>query len=329
MNTSEHHGRAHPAARARDRRFPARRVLATASAAALVATGSIAVATSAQASPGQSVTSLRTLEPEDLAATVAGRGVDVRSARFTGVPVQAGRFGGLDSTGIASGVALSTGSVIDADPQSDDDTDFTRSSVLGPNQSLTTTGDLGGAGSADLEELFGATTYDAAVLTMRVVPRNANLRLTYVFGSEEYAGWSERDFTDSFAVWVNGRPCSYVPRTRDLVSTATVNDATNADRYVANFAPNDPDAGTHDTELNGFTTSLTCEVKVRAKRVATVVVAVADTADGQLDSTVLLARDGLVSSGKGGGGGHGKGDDRGQGRGDHRGGWNGHHAQRR
>lgn len=327
MNTSEQHGRAHPAARARDRRSPALRVLATASAAALVATGSVVVATSAQASPGQSVSSLRALEPEDLAATVAGRGVDVRSARFTGDPVQAGRFSGLDSAGIASGVALSTGSLVDADPQSEEDTDFTRSSLLGPNQSLTTTGDLGGAGSADLERLFGATTYDAAVLTMRVVPRNANLKLTYVFGSEEYAGWSERDFTDSFAVWVNGKPCSYVPRTRDLVSTSTVNEATNADRFVANFAPNDPGAGTHDTELNGFTTTLTCEAKVKAKRVATVVVAVADTADGQLDSTVLLARDGLVSSGKDGG--HGKGDGKGHGRSDHRGGWNGHHTHRR
>jgi len=328
MNTFERPGRAHPAARARDRRSPALRALATASAAALVVTGSIAGATSAHASPGQSVTSLRALEVDDLAATVAGRGVDVRSARFSGLPVQVGRFGGLDATGVASGVALSTGSVIDADPQSEEDTDFTRSSILGPNEKLTTTGDLGGAGAEDLEELFGATTYDAAVLTMRVVPRNANLRLTYVFGSEEYAGWSERDFTDSFAVWVNGKPCSFVPRTRDLVSTATVNEATNADRYVANFAPDDPEAGTHDTELNAFTTPLTCEAKVKAKRVATVVVAIADTADGQLDSTVLLARDGLVSSGKGGG--HGKGDDRGEGRGGHRwGGWNGHHAQHR
>ncbi len=327
MNIPTQHGREPSAELPRGRRSVPTRLLATASAAALVVTGSVAAATTATASPGQSVTSLRTLEAEDLAATVAGRGVDVRSARFSGLPVQAGRFSGLGDTGIASGVALSTGSVLDADPQSDDDTDFTRSSILGPNEKLTTTGDLGGTGSPDLERLFGATTYDAAVLTLRVVPRNANLRLTYVFGSEEYAGWSERDFTDSFAVWVNGKPCSYVPRTRDLVSTATVNEATNANRYVANFAPNDPAAGNNDTELNGFTTTLTCEAKVKAKRVATVVVAVADTADGQLDSTVLLARDGLVSTGKGGGS-HGKSDDRGDGKGGDRG-WTGHRNERR
>ncbi|MEK8226353.1 choice-of-anchor L domain-containing protein [Oerskovia sp. M15] len=131
-----------------------------------------------------------------------------------------------------------------------------------------------------------------------------------MFGSEEYAGWSERDYTDSFAILVNGKPCSYVPRTRDLVSTSTINETTNADRFRQNFAPNDPGAGQFDTELNGFTTELTCEAKVKARRVATVTVAIADTRDGQLDSTVLLTRDGLTSErgrGNGGGGGHGHG----------------------
>ncbi len=147
-----------------------------------------------------------------------------------------------------------------------------------------------------LDRLVGETTYDAAVLTMRVVPSGNRISLSYVFGSEEYAGWSEQDFVDAFAIWVNGTPCSTVPRTRDLVSTATVNPGSHAELYVENFAPNDPGAGTHDTELNAFTTVLTCEARVTPRRVSTGRVAVADTRDGQLDSTVLLGRDSLVSN---------------------------------
>lgn len=282
------------------------RTVATTVVTVLIAAGGAAFA---QASPGQSVVSLRQTDAEALAKAVSGRNVDVREATFVGSDVQAGRFSGFGDTGLRRGVALSTGSVIPADPESAEDVDFTRSSILGPNVSLTTTGDLGGEGSPELEALFGATTYDAAVLTMRVVPRYDRLRLTYVFGSEEYAGWSERDYTDSFAILVDGKPCSYVPRSRDLVSTSTINETTNAGRYRQNFAPNDPGAGQYDTELNGFTTELTCEATVRARRAVTVTVAIADTRDGQLDSTVLLARDGLTSerSRGSGGGGHGGG----------------------
>ncbi len=297
MNTSTAHGRppAEPRRGPRQHRR-ATRIVGAACVAALVTSGAVAFALPASASPGQSVTSLRDLEAEDLAATIAGRGITVRSAVFSGNDVQAGRFAGLSSTGLARGVALTTGSVIDADPQSDADTDFSASAILGPNEKLTTTGDLGGRGARVLDRLVGETTYDAAVLTMRVVPSGNRISLSYVFGSEEYAGWSEQEFADAFAIWVNGTPCSTVPRTRDLVSTATVNPGSHAELYVENFAPNDPGAGTHDTELNAFTTVLTCEARVTPRRVSTVRVAVADTRDGQLDSTVLLGRDSLVSS---------------------------------
>jgi len=277
--------------------------VASAVVTVLAAAGGAAVA---QASDGQTVTSLRQIDAESLADAIAGRNIDVLEATFTGDDVQAGRFSGLGDTGLARGVALSSGSVIASDPQSPDDVDFTRSALLGPNTSLTTTGDLGGEGSAELDSLFGATNYDAAVLTMEVVPRHSRISLRYVFGSEEYAGWAARDYTDSFAIWVDGEPCSHVPGTSDLVSTGTINETTNSEEYVANFSGNDPTAGGHDTELNGFTQELTCEASVTAGEPATIIVAVADTADGQLDSTVLLARDGLTSSrDKGDGNGHG------------------------
>lgn len=279
---------------ARRRTVAAGSTLATAFLAALATT---VAAGAAHASPGQDVTSLRETDAATLGATLAGTGVTVRSATFEGLDVQAGTFSDLafDALAPSTGVVLSTGSVVDADPQSEADVDFTSSSVLGPNTKLTTTGDLGGAGSPALEALDGATTYDAAVLTLDVVPEGDELSLEYVFGSEEYAGWSEQDYGDAFAVTVGGVPCSVVPGTDDRVGTATVNAATNAELYVANHEGDDPTAGGYDTELNGFTTALACTAAVTPGEPVEVVVAVADTRDGQLDSAVLLAADSLVS----------------------------------
>lgn len=251
----------------------------------------------AHAAPDSQVTTLRDLQPAALGRTLAGDGVTVRGSTFTGDPVQAGRYLALGVPGLPSdGVALSTGSLVAADPQSDDDVDFTRSSLLGPNTSLTTTGDLGGAGDAPLTDLVGATTYDAATLEVTVVPRGDRLSLTWALGSEEYATWTEQGYRDAVAVWVDGAPCSLVPGTEDLAGTDTINATENSDLYVANFAPHDPGAGQFDTELNAFTAELDCEADVTPRQATTVRIAVADTVDGQLDSTVVLAADSLSAT---------------------------------
>ena len=67
------------------------------------------------------------------------------------------------------------------------------------------------SGDVPLTDLVGATTYDAATLTIEVVPQGRRLLLTYVLGSEEYATWAQTGYGDAFAVWVDGTPCSFVP----------------------------------------------------------------------------------------------------------------------
>lgn len=285
----------HPPRDARALDSRASRTVALLAGGALLAS---AVAAPAAASPGQEVSSLRDVTEADLGSTLAGEGVTVTGATFTGVDVQAGTFSDLAFGAIApsTGVVLSSGSVIPADPQADGDTDFTESSVLGPNTKLTTSGDFGGPGSPLLEELFGETTYDAAVLTLEVVPEGSELSLEYVFGSEEYAVWAEQDFRDAFAIVVDGEVCSVVPGSDDPVGTATINTDVNENLYVANFEGIDPGAIGYDTEMNGFTSTLECVAEVTPGEPATVVVAVADTVDGQLDSSVLLAADSLTST---------------------------------
>jgi hypothetical protein len=268
---------------------------------ALVAVVSLpSAALPAAASPGQSTTSLRTASAGSLATLLAGEGVSVDAAAATGSDVQAGAYSGMDlgQAGLESGVALSTGSLIDADPAADSDVDFTTSSLLGPNAGLTTTGDLGGAGDADLETLNGgSTTYDAVSLEFTVTPNSDRIELDYLFGSEEYAGWSAQDFSDSFGIWVNGANCALVPGTTDTVGTASINPSTNASLYNANFDGRDAAAGTFDTALNGFTSALTCAAAVTPNVANTVRIALADTRDGQLDSTALFGENSLRSVG--------------------------------
>ena len=196
------------ARRAPSRRLPAATAAALASSAALILLA---------AAPAHAATSLSTFEAQDVAeaaGSLIGEHVTLASASLAaGRGVQAGSFADLDlglPAGPVSGVALSTGSLRAADPSSAADVDFTVSALTGPNAKLTTTGDLGGGGSAVLESSFGRTTYDAAELHLELVPAGETLTIVYQIGSEEYAGWAGRDYTDAFGVYVDGRLCSTV-----------------------------------------------------------------------------------------------------------------------
>lgn len=254
----------------------------------------------ASASPGQSTTTLRSDDAGSLVDLLVGARVAVADVSTTGNAVQVGSFGGLviGQSSITSGVALSSGSLIDSNPTSASDVDFTWSSILGPNKSLTTTGDLGGSGDADLEALNGGTTtYDASSLSFTVTPDSDTIELGFLFASEEYASWRDKGFSDAFGIWINGKNCAVVPGTDDVVSTATINEVSNSGLFFSNYVGNDAAAGTFDTEFNGFTSELTCTATVAPNTAATVKIAIADTVDGQLDSTVLLAKDSLNSIG--------------------------------
>ena len=268
-----------------------RGLVAGVAAAAVV----LLTASPALADPRVSVSTLREVSAAQLADSLAGRGIRVQDATFTGTDVQAGQFRApMLGKRHSKGVALSTGSLIDADPQSDADVDFTKSALIGPNTSLTTTGDFGGAGDDDLTAQAGVSSYDAAVLTLTVTPRHRHLFLEYGFGSEEYANWTAQGYSDALGIWVNGELCSTVPRTSEPAGTGTINETAHAEHYVPNFTDRTP--GTLPTEMNGFTKPLQCHARVTPGTPVTVKIAVADTRDSQLDTTLLLAAKSLYSS---------------------------------
>ncbi|TDC50100.1 hypothetical protein E1212_16110 [Jiangella ureilytica] len=215
------------------------------------------------------------LTAEEIVQTLVGDGVTVDAIEFLGSPVAAGLAGGFDDVfGVPGGVLLSSGSV-----------GGERSSVLGPNTADDMTTELGLPGDADLDPLAAFPTRDATVLEFDFVPETDQIRFDYVFGSEEYNEYVGDIYNDVFGFFVNGENCAVVGDDAQPVTINTINNDLNADLYVDNELP----GGAHATELDGFTTVLTCTADVQAGETNHIKLAIADASDEQLDSTVLIA----------------------------------------
>ncbi len=202
------------------------------------------------------------------AQALAGRGVEISNARFTGAPQALGTFtGGAQAIGFASGVVLSTGDV---------------ALVPGPNDRDDAGVDNGLPGDA---ALLGST-FDAAALSFDLRPDRSIAKFTSVFGSEEYNEFVDTDKNDVFAFLVNGVNCAMVPGTTDEVSINNVN----AGKNPAFFRNNRPNGvpGPLDTQLDGLTTAFPCESLVMANAVNTIKLVIADRGDGDFDSDVFL-----------------------------------------
>lgn len=258
--------------------IPHTRATAAVAAVTLALVVPLTLPSAASASPGQSVEDLTTVTPETLAATLAGPGVSVSNVSFQGSRLSSGTFSGFDSIGIASGVALTTGSL-------DNQSGYT-SAILGPNTSALTTTDNFQPGDADLDALAGGATQDAAVLEFDFVPTERKIQFRYIFGSEEYPEWVGQ-YNDLMGFWINGTNCATVstPAGPAIVSVNTINASVNAHLYRDN---SDLAAPPYDTQLDGLTTVLTCTAEVTPNVANHLKVAIADDGDGYRDSAVLL-----------------------------------------
>jgi hypothetical protein len=264
------------------------RALRIALSAAIAATGFITANEGSPASAATwSIVDLNTTSAMALAQEIAGPGVNVTGATFTGDPRQGGLFSGpgvVDAIGVTDGVVMSSGLVSD---------------VVGPNNAQNKGEDLNGAGDVGLDAVVAPDpTNDAAVLEMTFVPTSPDLQINYVFASEEYQEFVDTQFNDVFAFWVNGvsaaNNCATVadPGGRVPVTINTINHLRNTQIYVDNPTT------TFDTEFDGFTLPLTCFATVTPNVPNTLRLAIADTSDGNLDSAVFLESSGVTSTPK-------------------------------
>ncbi|WP_166353082.1 choice-of-anchor L domain-containing protein [Phytoactinopolyspora limicola] len=220
------------------------------------------------------------LSSEDLAAALVGSGVTVVNAEYIGDDAAAGVVSGFgDVFGIDEGIALSSGAIAGE-----------ASNLFGPNERISWSTDFDRPGYALLDELVDPlVTHDASVLEIDFVPDTDQIDFRYVFGSEEYNEFVNSDYNDVFAFFVNGENCAVVGDDADPVSVNTINNDVNAEFYIDNEHDwNTFDPTPHNTELDGFTTVLTCAATVEAGETNTLILAIADTNDRIYDSTVLI-----------------------------------------
>ncbi|WP_343076514.1 choice-of-anchor L domain-containing protein [Jiangella mangrovi] len=109
------------------------------------------------------------------------------------------------------------------------------------------------------------------------------MRFDYIFGSEEYNEWVGSEYNDVFGFYVNGENCAVVGDDAQPVSINTINAGAHADLFTDN-----EDASVA-TELDGFTTVLTCAAEVQAGETNHIKLAISDASDYAFDSTVLIA----------------------------------------
>ena len=220
-----------------------------------------------------------------MAQTIFGDGVQVLDASYTGDRNSSGLYSNGDtvSPGVTpgdTGMILSTGHA----------TDFTNSSGGGwwwggnaANQSTSTTTNTRGPDNlSDFNTAAGASTHDAAFIDVDFVPTGNVMSMDFVFSSEEYPEFSSSQFQDFVGVWVNG---DYVPINLGdgTVNPNSVNSGANSNLFVDNTGSD------FNTEMDGFTVTLSLTIPVNSGQVNSIRIGIADVGDSSYDSNLLIA----------------------------------------
>ena len=186
-----------------------------------------------------------------LVDAILGTGVsNVGNISYTagGVSHASGTFsdGTTSGIGIESGIILSTGNAADAPGPNTVDNITTRNYLLG---------------DSDLAALAGyASTYDANILEFDFdVATTGTLSFNYVFASDEYNEWTNSQYNDVFAFFLDGTNIALIPETNIPVAINTVNGGgatygTNPS-YEEYYNNNDLNDGGpyYDIQYDGFT----------------------------------------------------------------------------
>lgn len=215
----------------------------------------------------------------DLAQTIFGDGVTVTGATYFGDIDSAGIYTGGDTTspGVTpgdTGIILSTGNA----------EDFTNSSGEANQNTNTSTNTSGTNNFAPYNAAAGGQTFDGSTLDVDFIPVTDTLTMQFVFSSEEYPEFANSDFQDFFGVFINGELVRH-----DVGDGGTqpfnISDTNNSNLFVSNTEDE------FNTEMDGFTITLTLTIPVIPNEVNSIRIAIADVGDSQFDSSVLIAAD--------------------------------------
>ncbi|RMD90198.1 MAG: 2,3,4,5-tetrahydropyridine-2,6-carboxylate N-succinyltransferase, partial [Alphaproteobacteria bacterium] len=214
-----------------------------------------------------------------MAQTIFGNGATVVGATYVGDNRSSGIFtqGNTVTPGVTpsdTGVILSTGRA----------KDFTNNSgTTNTNVSPWTSTNTGGVNNdPNFNALAGTNTYDASYLQVDFIPTGNVVTLDFRLASEEYPEWVNSQYNDVVGMWVNGVQAN-VSVQGNTASIGNINGGNAANLYVDNTADQ------YNTEMDGFTITLTFTAPVNPGVVNTLKIGVADTSDSLYDTNLLIA----------------------------------------
>ncbi|WP_425052999.1 Hint domain-containing protein [Psychromarinibacter sp. S121] len=215
----------------------------------------------------------------EMADAIFGDGVTVVDASYSGDSRSSGIYSNGDSvagdvTPGDTGVILSTG-------RADQFTNRNGQANQDTNQSTNTSGINN---DSDFNDLVGSNTYDASFLTVDFIPTGDTLTMQFVFSSEEYPEYTGSIYNDAVGVWINGAPASLEVGNGNT-SVGNVNHTNNINLYNNNTSDD------FNTEMDGFTVTMTLTMQVVPGEVNTIRIGIADVMDSSYDSNILIAGD--------------------------------------
>lgn len=214
-----------------------------------------------------------------MAQEIFGDGVTVVSASYTGDNRSSGIYSGGDATspGVTpgdTGVILSTGRA----------RDFTNRNGDANQDPNTTTNTRGPNDDPLFNAAAGTRTFDASYMDIDFIPDTSVMTMQFVFSSEEYPEFQNSIYQDFVGVWVNG---TQVPLEVGNGGSDPGNINSNSNQNLYNDNANSD----FNTEMDGFTVTMTLTIPVNAGVVNSIRIGVADVADSSYDSNLLIAGD--------------------------------------
>jgi gliding motility-associated-like protein len=229
-----------------------------------------------------------------------GDGVNVSNITFSGSEEQIGYMSGADAVfTVGAGVVLSSDHATHlTDPGCADSNMCQNCEGLGNDPDL-----LSVANS--VPPLIGqaftvSSVHDLCILEFDFEASGDSIAFNYVFGSDEYLEWVNSTYNDIFAFFLSGpgivgpysAPAGFpdgainiaqVPNSDPLlpITISSVNDVTNPEYYVDNFANN-------GICIDGYTETFTASAVVECGGTYHIKIAIADGSDSALESFVIL-----------------------------------------
>lgn len=221
----------------------------------------------------------------DMAQTIFGDGVTIVNATYTGDRDSSGIYTNGDA--IAPGVTPSDTGVLFS---TGDLRGFTNNNASESNLNTnTTTNSSGPNNNPEFNAAAGTNTFDASFLDVDFIPTGDTMTMQFVFASEEFPEFQSAQFQDFVGVWINGTLVDLGIGDGDI-DPNNLNAGSASNLFVDNTSDQ------FNTEMDGFTVSMTLTIPVNSGVTNSIRIGIADVADNNYDSTLLIAADSLQTT---------------------------------